>query len=415
MKKKVLSVLLASAMAAASLTGCATTGGDSASTAADTTAAETTAADEASGEASTEATASTEAPTGDTIKIGVSAPITGSLALYGESGKNSVEMAVEEINAAGGVLGKPLEVVEFGDDQGDSTQAVNIYNKLVSEDVVAIIGTYTSSCSIPMGERAQEEGMLLISPCATNAKLTLIGPNIFRACFIDPVQGPMAAKFAKEELSASKAAIIYAKDDDYSNGLHESITQAWADYGLDMVYEGECTTKDVDYSAQASQVVASGADVLFYPCFLDTVPILVQQVREAGFTGAIVGCDAWDCSDTTGKEEYFNNTYYTNHYAPQDPSEAVQNFVASYTEKYGTDSLTSAGACYYDATKMVAQAIEASGTGATADIIKAMTGMSYEGVTGSFTLDENGDPSKPITFVEFKDGEPVWKANVEPE
>lgn len=406
MKKKTLSALLA-LMMCASLAGCATTGAGTASTATSDTTADTA--------AGTESAAPSEAPTGDTIKIGVSAPITGGLALYGESATNSVKLAVEEINAAGGVLGKQLEIAEIVDDKADSTEAVNAYNRLMSDGVVAIIGTYTSSCSIPMAERAQEEGMLLLSPCATNAKLTLIGSNIFRACFIDPVQGPMMTQFAKDELGAKKAAVIYAKDDDYSNGLHESIVSSWADYGLEMVYEGESTSKDVDFSAQVSQVVASGADVLFYPCMLDQVPILVQQAREAGFEGAIVGGDAWDCSDTSGKENYFNNTYYTNHYAPEDPSEAVQAYVKSYTDTYGTDTLTSAGACYYDSVKMVAQAIEASGTGATADIIKAMTGMTYEGVTGSFTLDENGDPKKPITFVEFKDGAPVWRANVMPE
>ena len=378
MKKKTLSALLA-LMMCASLAGCATTGAGTASTATSDTTADTA--------AGTESAAPSEAPTGDTIKIGVSAPITGGLALYGESATKSVKLAVEEINAAGGVLGKQLEIAEIVDDKADSTEAVNAYNRLMSDGVVAIIGTYTSSCSIPMAERAQEEGMLLLSPCATNAKLTLIGSNIFRACFIDPVQGPMMTQFAKDELGAKKAAVIYAKDDDYSNGLHESIVSSWADYGLEMVYEGESTSKDVDFSAQVSQVVASGADVLFYPCMLDQVPILVQQAREAGFEGAIVGGDAWDCSDTSGKENYFNNTYYTNHYAPEDPSEAVQAYVKSYTEAYGTDTLTSAGACYYDSVKMVAQAIEASGTGATADIIKAMTGMTYEGVTGSFTLD----------------------------
>lgn len=407
MKKKTLSALLA-LMMCASLAGCATTGAGTASTA----ASDTTAADTAAG---TESAAPSEAPTGDTIKIGVSAPVTGGLALYGSSATNSVKLAVDEINAAGGVLGKQLEIAEIVDDKGDSTEAVNAYNRLMSDGVVAIVGSYTSSCSIPMAERAQEEGMLLISPCATNAKFTLIGPNIFRACFIDPVQGPMMTQFVKDELGATKAAIIYAKDDDYSNGLHDSIVSSWADYGLDMVYEGESTSKDVDFSAQVSQVVASGAEVLFYPCMIDQVPILVQQAREAGFEGAIVGGDTWDGSDTSGKESYFNNTYYTNHYAPEDPSEAVQSYVKNYTEAYGTDTLTSAGACYYDSVKMVAQAIEASGTGATADIIKAMTGMTYEGVTGSFTLDENGDPKKPITFVEFKDGAPVWRANVMPE
>ena len=409
MKKKMLSMLLALTVTA-SLVGCATTGGTETAAPAADAPAETEAA-------ASEAPADEAAPVaeGDTIKIGVSAPITGGLALYGESAVNSVTMAVDAINANGGVLGKQLEVAEFVDDKADSTEAVNAYNRLVSDGVVAVIGTYTSSCSIPMAERAQEEGMLLLSPCATNAKLTQIGPNIFRACFIDPVQGPMMAKFAKEEIGATKAAIIFAKDDDYSNGLHESLTEAWSGYGLDVVYDGSCSIKDVDYSAQVSQVVASGADVLFYPCMLDTVPILVQQAREAGFEGAIVGGDAWDCSDTSGKEEYFNNTYYTNHYAPEDPAEAVQNYVAAYKEAYGADTLTAAGACYYDSVKMVAQAIEAAGSAETSAIIDAMTGMTYEGVTGSFTLDENGDPKKPITFVEFRDGAPVWKSNVMPE
>lgn len=382
MKKKAVSILLAVTLVTTTLTACG-------------------AKDE---DAST---------SGDTIKIGVVAPLTGGYALYGASGKNSVELAIEEINATGGVLGKQLEISEYVDDKGDSTEAVNAYNRLNGQDIVAVVGSFSSSCSIPMAEIAKEEGMLLLSPTATNAKLTLVGPSIFRACFIDPVQGPMMAKFAQEE-GYTKAAMIYAKDDDYSNGLKEAIDGAWSGFGLEMVYTGECTTKDVDYTAQVSQVVASGADVLFYPAFLDTVPILVQQAREAGFEGAIVGGDGWDGSNTSGIEAYFDNTFYTNHYAPEDPAEAVQKYVTSYKDKYGAESLTSVGACYYDAIYMLKDAIEASETGKTADIITAMTGMSFSGVTGSFTLDENGDPAKPITFVEFKEGKPVWKSNVQP-
>lgn len=397
MKKKVVSILLCAALVVGSLTAC----GSKEST------------DTAKTDSTTEATDT--ASSSDAIQFGFVGPLTGGYALYGESGKNSVELAVNEINAAGGVLGKELKVSEYVDDKGDSTEAVNAYNRLTSQDIVAVVGSFSSSCSIPMAERANEEGMLLLSPTATNPKLTLVGPSIFRACFIDSVQGPMMAKFAKDELGMKKAAIIYAKDDDYSNGLNEAITKAWSDAGLEMVYSGECTTKDVDFTAQVSQVVASGAEVLFYPCFLDTVPILVQQAREAGFTGAIVGGDGWDGSATAGIEDYFNNCYYTNHYAPEDPAEAVQNYVKSYKDKYGEESLTAVGACYYDAIYMLKDAIEKSGTGKTEDIIKAMTGMSFSGVTGSFTLDENGDPAKPITFVEFKDGKPTWKANVQPD
>ena len=406
MKRKLLSIILASTMVAACVTGCGSTAATSEAPATD--AASTEAATEAGTEAGTE----TAAASGDTINIGVVAPLTGSYALFGESGSNSAQLAVDEINAAGGVLGKQLNIVETVDDKGDSTEAVNCYNRLASQDISAVVGTFSSSCSIPMAERAQEDGMLLISPSATNANFTLVGDHIFRACFIDPIQGPTMAKFAFDQ-GATKAAIIYAKDDDYSNGLYETISEAWSGFdGTELVYTGECTSKDADFTAQVSQVVASGADVLFYPFMLDTVPLVVQQAREAGFEGMIVGGDGWDGSDTTGIEDYFNNTFYTNHYAPEDPAEVVQNYVAAYKEAYGEDTLTSIGACYYDAVKMVAKAIEDGGSAETEDIVAAMTGMSFEGVTGSFTLDENGDPKKPITFVEFVDGVPTWKANV---
>ena len=408
MKKKVVSLTLCIALAATMITGCGNTQAAGSAAPAEEATAEETATEETTEEAPAEAS-------GDTINIGVVAPLTGGYALFGESGKNSVELAVKQLNEAGGVLGKQINIVEYVDDKGDSTEAVNAYNRLVSQDISAVVGTFSSSCTIPMAERAQEEGMLLITPSATNAKVTLIGDHIFRACFIDPIQGPMMAKFAYDE-GMKKAAIIYAKDDDYSNGLYETISEAWSGFdGAELVYTGECTSKDADFTAQVSQVVASGADVLFYPFMLDTVPLVVQQAREAGFEGMIVGGDGWDGSETSGIESYFNNTYYTNHYAPEDPSEKVQAYVAAYKEVYGEDTLTSIGACYYDALMMVAQAIETAGSAETEDIVKAMTGMSFEGVTGSFTLDENGDPKKPITFVEFVDGVPTWKANVEAE
>ena len=408
MKKKVVSLTLCIALAATMITGCGNTQAAGSAAPAEEATAEETATEETTEEAPVEAS-------GDTINIGVVAPLTGGYALFGESGKNSVELAVKQLNEAGGVLGKQINIVEYVDDKGDSTEAVNAYNRLVSQDISAVVGTFSSSCTIPMAERAQEEGMLLITPSATNAKVTLIGDHIFRACFIDPIQGPMMAKFAYDE-GMKKAAIIYAKDDDYSNGLYETISEAWSGFdGAELVYTGECTSKDADFTAQVSQVVASGADVLFYPFMLDTVPLVVQQAREAGFEGMIVGGDGWDGSETSGIESYFNNTYYTNHYAPEDPAEKVQAYVAAYKEAYGEDTLTSIGACYYDALMMVAQAIETAGSAETEDIVKAMTGMSFEGVTGSFTLDENGDPKKPITFVEFVDGVPTWKANVEAE
>ena len=215
MKKKSVSLVLCIAMAVGMLSGCGST-----QAATDAAPAEAATEEAATEEAATEETVTEES---DTINIGVVAPLTGGYALFGESGKNSVELAVKQLNDAGGVLGKQINIVEYVDDKGDSTEAVNAYNRLVSQNISAVVGTFSSSCTIPMAERAQEEGMLLITPSATNAKVTLVGDHIFRACFVDPIQGPMMAKFAYDE-GLKKAAIIYAKDDDYSNGLNESIS-----------------------------------------------------------------------------------------------------------------------------------------------------------------------------------------------
>lgn len=406
MKKKFLTVMLSVTMVLGTLTACGSSADDTESTEADVTAA-----DEA---ADTEA-ASSDTSNEDVVQFGVVSPNTGGYALYGEAAQNAVKMAVDEINAAGGVLGgKTLQVSEFLDDQGDPTEAVSAYNKLSGQDIVAVIGSFSSSCSIPMAELAVEDNMLLLSPCATNEALTQVGSSIFRACFIDPYQGEMAASFA-EEKGWTKAAIIYAKDDDYSNGLKDAFVESAEELGIEIVATEECTTKDTDFTAQASKVAASGAEFVYYPCFLDTVPLLVQQVREAGFEGAIVGGDGWEGSDTTGKESYFENCYYSNHYSSGDTAQEVQDFVTKFTELYGAESLNAMGALYYDSVYMLAQAIDDAGEADTAKIIDAMTGMTFSGVTGTFTLNENNNPEKNIVFNTFTDGEVTWVETISPE
>ena len=167
-------------------------------------------------------------------------------------------------------------------------------------------------------------------------------------------------------------------------------------------------TTDTDYSSQAAQAVASGAELLYYPCFLDTVPLLVGAARNAGFTGAIMGGDGWDGSDTTGLAAQFVDCYFTNHYSSEDTAPAVQNFVQKYTEKYGTESLNACAALYYDAMYMLVQAAENAGGTDTASLVKGMTGMSFTGVGGDITLDENGDAIKSIAVNTFVDGAVKW-------
>ena len=285
MKKKLLSLLLSTAMIAALLSGCGSASDTSASV--DTGASTDTAA-----EASTDSAAA-PGEEDNVIKIGAICAMTGGSAIYGEGAQNAIDLAVEEINSSGGKY--TVEILNGGkvvDDAKDAKQAVNAYNSLLPENPEAIVGSFFSAVTLPMAELAKESGMLLLATGATNYAVTIDKPTVFRDCFIDPYQGKMAALFAKDQ-GATKAAIIYAKDDDYSNGLKDAFVENAQANGIEIVYTGECTTTDTDFTAQASQAVASGADFLFYPCFLDTVPLLVQQVRDAGFTGIIMGGDGW--------------------------------------------------------------------------------------------------------------------------
>ena len=350
----------------------------------------------------------------NTIRVGAVCAMTGGSAIYGEGAQNAIDMAVEEINASDSEY--KIEIVNGGkvaDDAKDAKQAVNAYNSLMKEEPDAIVGSFFSAVTLPMAELAADDNMLLLATGATNYQITQIGPTIFRNCFIDPYQGKMAAEFAKDQ-GYTSAAIIYAKDDDYSNGLKDAFVESAETLGIDVLYVGECTTTDTDFTAQATQAVGSGADFVFYPCFLDTVPLLVQQVRDAGFEGAIMGGDGWDGADTSGLEDYFVNCYFTNHYSSEDTAPAVQEFVTKYTEKYGDESLNACAALYYDAMYMLLEAAKNGGGTDTESLVKGMTGMKFSGVAGDIYLDENGDAIKPVVVNTYEDGKIKWLKTITP-
>lgn len=400
MRKKLLSTVLIGVMASSLLTGCGSS------------------AQQSAAGAGTKAVSGETKAAGDgskTIKIGAICSLTGGSAIYGEGAQNAITMAAEEINASDSEY--KIEIVNGGkvvDDASDAKQAINAYNSLMKESPNAIVGCFFSSVTLPIAEQASKDNMLLLATGATNKDVTLKGPSIFRDCFIDPYQGKMAAQFAKEK-GWKKAAVIYAKDDDYSNGLKDAFIENAKANGIEVVYTGECTTKDTDFSSQASQVVAKGADFLFYPCFLDTVPLLVGAARDAGFTGAIMGGDGWDGADTKGVEDKFDNCYFTNHYSSEDTAPAVSNFVSKYKEKYGTESLNACAALYYDAVYMIAEAAKNGKATDTPSLIKGMTKMTFTGVGGTFTLDENGDPEKSVAINTFEGGKVKWLMTLSPE
>ncbi len=401
-RNRVLSLTMAAAMTASLLGGCSSS------------------AQQSGGAASTAAPAASSAASAggeedNVIRVGVVCSMTGGSAIYGEGAQNAVDMAVEEINA--GDYGYKLEIINNGniaDDAKDAKQAMNAYNLLMAESPDAIVGSFFSSVTLPMAEQAAVDGMLLLATGATNTDVTLKGDTIFRNCFIDPYQGKMASLFVQSK-GISKVAVIYAKDDDYSNGLKDAFVENCEAAGIEVTYVGECMTTDTDYSSQTAQAVASGAEFLYYPCFLDTVPLLVSSARNAGFTGIIMGGDGWDGADTTGLEDKFENCYFTNHYSSEDTSPAVVNFVEKFTEKYGTESLNACAALYYDAMYMLVQAAENSGGTDTASLVAGMKGMSFSGVGGNITLDENGDAIKSIVFNTYVDGEVKWSETLDAE
>ena len=352
----------------------------------------------------------------DTVKIGSVGPLTGQLAVYGTAVANAIELAVEEINAAGGVLdGQMLEVVDYMDDKADATEAANAFNSLVGKGVVAVIGSVTSGVTAGVATLADSEGMLLLTPTATNDDVTVGKPTVFRSCYADSYQSSIAAKFLSEQ-GVTKVAVLYASGDAYSAGMRDGFIAACADLGLTVVTEeSSSSTSDTDFSTQLTNIAATDAEAIFVPYYYDAVgPYIVPQAREAGFDGIMVGADGWDGTAGTMVEDktLYNNTFFTNHYAADDPAEKVQHFVAAYQEKFGEvpNALAALG---YDAVYMLAQAINDAGSAETADIVTAMQAGSYSVVTGTFTLDETGTPQKPCVIIEYKDGAMVWKATVQ--
>lgn len=412
MKKKLFAAIMTASLVTTVISGCS--GGATTDTSATSESTQGTTT-ESTDTSTSDSTASDTSASG-TIKIGTISPNTGSLAAYGEAVVNSMNLAVEEINAAGGVLGQQLEL-ESLDDKGDSTEGANAFNKLADEsNVCAVIGSVTSGVTTGLAPLADEAKVVLLTPTATADTITETDDYVFRTCFKDSYQGKMAAKFASDTLGIKKVAVLYASGDAYSSGLHEAFVAAAKECGLEVVAEESSSSiEDTEYSSQLTNIANSGAEFLFTPYYYSAVgPYIVPQARSAGFEGVIMGADGFDGTIGTMVDDksLYNNCYFTNHYSPDDTSEKVQNYVKSYTGKYGEESLNALGALAYDSVYMLVKAIgDANSTDRTA-IRDAMSGMNFSGVTGEFSLDETGTPEKSVAIIEFKDGEAAWNSTI---
>ena len=339
----------------------------------------------------------------DTIKIGNIAPVTGALAAYGTAVTNAIELAISEINANGGLLGKQVELITK-DNQADPAESVSAFNALLGEDVAAIIGAIRSACTSAITGLANDEGIVLITATSTADAITEADNYVFRACYKDSFQGRMCAAFCAQQ-GWTKVGILYTVGDAYSTGLRDSFLSAAADLGLEIVIEQ--STSDisaVDFSSQLATIASAGVDVLFAPYYYDTIgPKIIPQAREAGYDGPIIGADGFDGTESVavGDLSVYENVFFTNHYSPEDPSEIVQNFVKAYSAVYPPESLNALAALAYDAMNMLAQAIETAGSTDHDAIREAMVGMHYVGVTGDMTLDETGTPDKSVSIMTY--------------
>lgn len=342
---------------------------------------------------------------GDQIKIGVFMSLTGTTANFGISSTNGIKMATDEVNAAGGINGKQVELL-VQDDRSDASEAATIVTKFVTQDDVhAILGEVTSSRSIAAAPIAQNAKIPMLTPSSTAEEVTQKGDFIFRSCFIDAVQGAAIAQFAARTLNAKRAAILVDRRNAYSTGLEQFIGSSFAKLGGQIVATQSYQEGDNDFYAQLTSIKGSNPDVIFVPGYYNDVGLIAKQAREKGITVPLVGGDGWDATQLYAiGGAALNGSFFTNHYSPYDTDPHVQKFVNNYKSRYNTipDALA---ATAYDAAGIMLDAIKRANSLEGTAIRDALAATKeFPGVTGKVTFNEKRDAVKPIIMIEIKDG-----------
>ena len=395
--KRLFSLFLATAMAVAMFAGCAkTTSG--------------------SGSGSTTSGGSTAS---GTIKVGLLAPLTGNVAQYGIAVANGVRLYAKEINAAGGLNGKKVELVEY-DEEGDAAKAVTGYNHLVDSGVVGIVGDVTTGPTVAVVAESQADNMPMITASATAASVTYnkdtkaVYKNMFRSCFIDPFQGEKMAAFCYEKLSAKTAAILYNNGSDYSSGCADSFAAKAKALGLIVVATESYANGAVDFQGQLTNIASKKPDVLFVPDYYDTIALVAQQAKDAGVSAKMIGVDGWDTVlKAVTNPALIEGAYYCSGYSTQDPTQAVQTFLKAYKAEYNAEPNMFA-AQGYDAAKILFTAIgkaDAAGSLKNDAIIANMKATDMNCVTGHVTYNQYNNPEKTAVIINITKGEAKYWGN----
>ena len=349
------------------------------------------------------------------LVIGHYASLTGNTAHFGQDTDKAVRLAVDEANAAGGVLGKPVQLTTL-DDRGDSAEAANAVTRLLDvEHVNALIGEVASSLSLAGGRVAQRRGIPMISPSSTNPKVTQVGDFIFRVCFIDPFQGKVMALFARNTLKLDSIAILKDVKNDYSIGLAETFKASFLAAGGKIVLEQSYSAGDTDFSAQVTAVKSTKAQALYVPGYYSEVGSIARTAQRLGVKIPLLGGDGWDAPElfTIGGDA-LEGSYFSNHFAPEGASPKGKQFIENFKKKYG-DEPTGLGMLGYDAAAVLFDAVKRAGKTEPRAVRDALAQTkNFEGVSGTITIDKDRNAEKSAVVIKITGGKGKYETTVAP-
>lgn len=349
------------------------------------------------------------------IPIGHFASMTGDQATFGQATDRGIRLAIEEINAAGGIKNRPLELITM-DNRSNNDETVSVVKRLIDQkNVVALLGEVASGRSILAAPIAQNKKIPMISPASTNPKVTQIGDFIFRVCFIDPFQGTVMAKFAAENLKMKKVAVLREVSSEYSMGLADYFIEKFKAQGGEIVADLSYTDKDVDYKAQLTQIRSKKPEGIFIPGYYTQVGLIARQARDLGIQATLLGGDGWESpklSEIGGKA--IDGSFFSNHYSNESEDPQVKAFIERYKAKYN-EMPEGLAAVAYDAAKMLAFAMDKTKDVKPDQIREQFSQITnYQGVTGRMTLDKQRNAQKPAVVVQVNGKNNKFVANVEP-
>jgi branched-chain amino acid transport system substrate-binding protein len=353
---------------------------------------------------------------GDAIMVGEFASLTGKEATFGISSHEGTALAIKDLNAAGGVLGKKFEL-KTEDDQSKAGEPANVVNKLISKDgVIAVLGEVASSRSLEAAPICQQNGIPMVSPASTNPKVTETGDYIFRVCFIDPFQGTVMANFATNTLKAKKVAIFTDVKSDYSKGLAKFFKEGFLKAGGQVVAELDFNGGDKDFKAQLTAIKTAGPDAVFVPGYYTDVALICIQAKQLGLNVPFCGGDGWESATLVeiGKGAV-EGGYFSTHYASDAATPKVQAFVDAYKKEYGGKVPDAMAALGYDSAMFLADAIKRAGSLEPAKIRDAMAATKeFDGVTGKMAMNEHRDAVKSAVIMQVQNGAFKYVGTVSP-